>query len=231
MTQRQPRAGETFQILVVDDHPIVRHGLRQIIDQEQDLAVCGEAEDASTALEKLESSSPDMAVVDLSLGESDGLVLIKEIQKRYSWMPILVVSMHDETLYAERVLRAGALGYVNKQEATEKMIPAIRSVLAGGIFVSEEVTERMLARRVKGDPIAGGSPLQLLSDRELQVFGLIGQGLTTRGIAERLGLSVKTIETYRAHIKSKLRLKHTTELLQHAFLWAHGTKDDDEASQ
>ncbi|MBT7691959.1 MAG: response regulator transcription factor, partial [Gemmatimonadales bacterium] len=177
MTQRQPRAGETFQILVVDDHPIVRHGLRQIIDQEQDLAVCGEAEDASTALEKLESSSPDMAVVDLSLGESDGLVLIKEIQKRYSWMPILVVSMHDETLYAERVLRAGALGYVNKQEATEKMIPAIRSVLAGGIFVSEEVTERMLARRVKGDPIAGGSPLQLLSDRELQVFGLIGQGL------------------------------------------------------
>ncbi len=219
MTQRQPKAGATFRILVVDDHPIVRHGLRQIVEQEPDLEVCGEAEDVTSALELIATVKPDMAIVDLSLGARDGLELLKEIREHHSWLAVLVVSMHDEILYAERVLRAGALGYINKGEATEKVIPGIRQVLDGGIFVSEAVASRMTGGN--GPPV-GGSPLELLSDRELQVFRLIGQGLSTRTIAQNLDLSIKTIETYRAHIKQKLKLEHNTHLLQHAFLWLHG---------
>jgi DNA-binding NarL/FixJ family response regulator len=200
----------------------VRHGLRQIIEQEGDLRVCCEAEDLEGAMECIAKGELDMAIVDLSLGARDGLELLKEIQARYSWLPVLVVSMHEESLYSERVLRAGALGYLNKQEATETVVPAIRRVLAGGIFVSEKVAERMAARNnSQGEVKVDKSPLERLSDRELQVFRLIGQGETTRSIAESLELSVKTIETYRAHIKQKLGLSHSTQLLQHAFLCQH----------
>jgi DNA-binding NarL/FixJ family response regulator len=215
MTQDQPTP---YRVMVVDDHPIVRHGLRQVIEQEEDLVVSAEAESIEGALAILAESPPDVAVVDLSLGTRDGLELVKEIGVRWSWMPVLVVSMHEETLYAERVLRGGALGYINKQEATEKIIPAIRRVLAGGIYVSDVIAARMVSKQVSGT-LKG--PLESLSDRELQVFRLIGQGLTTRQIAEQLELSVKTIETYRAHIKQKLEIQHTTELLQRAFLWVH----------
>jgi DNA-binding NarL/FixJ family response regulator len=206
------------RVLIVDDHPIVRHGLKQIIEHEPDLTVCGEAEDVAQGLELVETLKPDIALVDLSLGARDGLELLKAAHQRFAWLPVLVVSMHDETLYAERVLCAGALGYLNKQQATESVIPAIRRVLAGGIFVSDDLAARMEKRPRRE---VGGSPLERLSDRELQVFGLIGVGLPTRRIAEELELSIKTIETYRAHIKQKLGLQHSTELQQHAFLWRH----------
>ncbi|RMG10805.1 MAG: DNA-binding response regulator [Planctomycetota bacterium] len=210
------------QILLVDDHPVVRHGLKQLLEQEEDLEVCCEAEGLEGALECIGRHQPHMAIVDLSLGTRDGLELLKEIQAKHSWLPVLVVSMHEESLYSERVLRAGALGYLNKQEATETIVPAVRRVLAGGIYLSEKVAERRAARRAAAPGLAPeASPLECLSDRELQVFRLIGQGETTRSIAEGLELSIKTIETYRAHIKSKLGLKHSTELLQHAFLYWH----------
>jgi DNA-binding NarL/FixJ family response regulator len=211
---------KTRQVIVVDDHPIVRHGLKQVIEQEPDLVVSAEAESVPEALEVMAENPPDVAVVDLSLGADDGLELVKEIQARWSWLPVLVVSMHEEALYAERVLRAGALGYLNKQEATEKILPAIRAVLSGAIFVNDAIAARSASRR-DGRHGATASPLDTLSDRELQVFRLIGQGLTTRQIAEQLTLSVKTIETYRAHLKQKLAIDHTTDLLRRAFLWVH----------
>lgn len=223
MTAAQADEIDIFRILVVDDHPIVRHGIRQIIDQEPDLMVCGEAADVAGALELIKTRSPDVAIVDLSLGNEDGLELVKAVKGSNAYVAVLVVSMHDEMLYAERVLHAGALGYINKGEATESVIPAIHRVLDGAIFVSEKVSARMSKR--EAGPVRAGSPLEALSDRELQVFRLIGQGLTTRQIAEQLELSGKTIETHRAHIKKKLKVEHNTQLLQHAFLWNHGGDD------
>ena len=191
-----------------------------LINQESDLVVQGEAEDARKALEMIEKLKPDLVIVDISLPGVDGLELLKNIRLRHAELPALVVSMHDEALFAERALRAGARGYIMKQEAVEKVLVAIRRVLAGEIFVSSSIATKMLEKFVDGDARAATSPLALLSDRELTVLHLIGQGFGTRQIAERLHLSVKTVESYRSHIKEKLRLSNATDLLKYAIQWA-----------
>ncbi len=212
--------GETgaakVRIVLVDDHPVVRQGLARLINDEPDLCVCAEADSASAALEAIAKHKPDLAIVDISMGGSDGIDLVKDLRVRIPGMPALVLSMHDESLYAERVLRAGAKGYVMKQEAPEKVMTAIRRVLAGEVYVSEKISGRLLKAMsgTKGPP--SESPLDRLSDRELQVFRLIGSGLSVREIAEKLKLSVKTIETHREHIKEKLNLKSSSELLRYS---------------
>lgn len=212
------------KILIVDDHPILRKGLALLINQEPDLLVCAEAENAQMALESLERVVPDMAIVDISLPGIDGIELIKELHLRHRDMPVLIVSMHDETLYAERSLRAGARGYVMKQEALEKVLVAIRKVLQGEIFVSERITTKMIEKFVSVEGVSQtASPIDLLSNRELTVFRLIGQGNKTRQIAERLHLSVKTVESYRAHIKEKLKLGDGTDLLKYAIQWVQSS--------
>ena len=210
------------KILIVDDHPILRKGLSMLINQEPDLVVDGEAEDARKALEAIETIRPDMVIVDISLPGIDGVELLKSIKLRYGDLPTLVVSMHDESLFAERALRAGARGYVMKQEALDNVLVAIRRVLAGEIFVSNKIATKMLERMVDSDSKTVTSPIDLLSDRELTVFRLIGQGQTTRQIAEKLHLSVKTVESYRSHIKEKLKLGGGTDLLKYAIQWVQG---------
>jgi DNA-binding NarL/FixJ family response regulator len=207
------------KILIVDDHPILRKGLSMVINQEPDLMVIGEAEDAQTGLEMIESLMPDLVIVDLSLPGVDGIELIKSIKLRYRDLPALVVSMHDESLFAERALRAGARGYIMKQEAVENMLIAIRRVLNGEIFVSDKVATKMLETLISGDAKTVRSPLDLLSNRELTVFRLIGQGFKTSQIADRLHLSVKTIESYRSHIKEKLKIDTGTDLMKYAIQW------------
>ena len=209
------------RILIVDDHPIVRQGLAKLINQEQDLEVCGHAADAPEALSIVEESSPDMVIVDISLKETSGMDLIKDIKVRHPKLPVLTLSMHDESLYAERALRAGARGYVMKAEATEKVVTAIRKILEGQIYVSDVMAAKMVRKLVGGGSDAGASAIESLSDRELEVFRLIGQGYSTRQIAERLRLSIKTIETYREHLKEKLHLADSSELLQYAIQWTH----------
>lgn len=204
------------RILLVDDHPIVRHGLTEMINHEKDLMVCGTAEDLRKALEQITALKPDLVVVDISLKGSNGIELLKNIKVRYPKMLVLMLSMHDEALYAVRALRAGAPGYIMKQEATKKVLTAIRQVLAGEIYLSEKMEKKMMQQLAGGRAGRTGSPIEDLSDRELEVFGLIGQGHGTRQIAEELHLSIKTIESHRAHIKEKLNLKNATELLQHA---------------
>ncbi len=209
------------KIIIVDDHPIIRQGLAELINNEPDLIVCGQAEDAHEALVKIKESEPDMVIVDISLKETSGMELIKDIKVQYPNLPVLVLSMHDEALYAERMLRAGAKGYVMKAEATEKVIVAIRKILSGQIYVSDKMAAKMVRKLVGGGPDTGVSAIERLSDRELEVFRLIGQGYGTRQIAERLHLSIKTIETYREHIKEKLNLADASELLQYAIQWTH----------
>ncbi len=207
------------KILLVDDHPIVRQGLAELIEQEEDLVICGEAQSGFEALQAIAAAKPDLAIVDISLQGTNGLELIKQIKAGHSDVPVLVLSMHDETLYAERALRAGARGYVMKEEATARLITAIRRVLSGEIYLSERMSARLLSRFVDGAPQIGGSPMERLSDRELEVFELIGRGLGTRRIAEELHLSVKTIESHREHIKEKLKLDSSQELMRHAMQW------------
>jgi DNA-binding NarL/FixJ family response regulator len=209
----------TMRILIVDDHPIVRQGLALLIANEPDLEVCGEAADAAEAIQLLTTARPDLIVVDISLHSGNGIELIKQIKARDEHARMLVSSMHDEALFAERALRAGAMGYVNKAEATEKVLEAIRQVLRGKIYLSPRMTERMLCRAVGSEENLESSPIDTLSDRELEVFELIGQGLTTRQIANKLHLSPKTVETYRENIKSKLNLTNATELTRHAVQW------------
>jgi DNA-binding NarL/FixJ family response regulator len=210
---------EKFRILIVDDHPIVRQGLVQMIGHEPDMIVCGEAESAHEALKVIAASTPDVAVVDLSLKGISGLELLKDIKVRYPKLPVLVLSMFDESIYAERALRAGARGYMMKEEASEKVLTAVRSILAGQIYLSDTMASRLLNMAVLGRGDGGASPSERLSDRELEVFRLIGQGYGNTDIARQLHLSPKTVETYRAHIKDKLNLTSSTELLQHAIKW------------
>ena len=207
------------QVFLVDDHPLVRQALSQLINQEGDLAVCGEAEGAPEALRSIAALKPDVAVVDLTLKEGSGLDLVKDLKLRHPDLPVLVLSMHDESTYAERLLRSGARGYVMKDQASDKVVTALRRVLDGEVYLSEKMSARILHKLV-GGAAASASPVDLLSDRELQVFDLIGQGIGTRRIAEKLHLSVKTVETYREHIKIKLKLDNATDLLQHAIQWA-----------
>jgi DNA-binding NarL/FixJ family response regulator len=205
------------KILIVDDHPLVRTGLAQLISDCPDLEVCGEAADMAEALKQIDASSPDLAIIDLSLAGGSGLDLIEHIKSRDRNILMLVASMHDETLYAERVLAAGARGYINKQEAQESIIQAIRQVLNGKVYLSQHMTERLLSGMV--DAIGEKRDIDSLSNRELQVFELIGQGVTTSQMAEQLNLSVKTIETHQAHIKKKLGLGSAHELNQRAIRW------------
>jgi DNA-binding NarL/FixJ family response regulator len=207
------------QILIVDDHPIVRHGLAQLINDEPGLNVCGSAANQAEALDILESSGPDLVIVDLSLGDESGLDLVKKIHGENPDLPVLVLSMHDEAYYADRVLRAGAMGYIMKQEAADQMISAIRQVLAGKVYLSESMAASMLTRFVGRKVVRGGTPVDHLTDRELQVLGLIGKGLGTRQIAEKLHLSVKTVENHREHIKAKLKLRSSSELVRYAVRW------------
>jgi DNA-binding NarL/FixJ family response regulator len=210
---------EKKRLMIVDDHPIVRQGITRLINYEEELFVCGEAGNAKEALELVEKEKPDLVIVDISLKGRSGLELIKDLRMRYQELPVLVVSMHDESLYAERVLRAGAKGYIMKQEPPEKVLDAIRQVLSGKIFVSEKMREKMLQRYVLGSSQKNISAVDRLSDRELEVFRLIGKGMGTRLIAKELDLSIKTVETYREHIKEKLNLENSSKLLQYAIDW------------
>ncbi len=211
--------GVKKRILVVDDHPIVRQGLTLMVNREADLVVCGEAEDATGAVLVVASARPDILIVDISLNGPDGLDLLKNIRATHPTLPVLVLSMHDELIYAERALRAGANGYIMKQEATEKVLVAIRRILNGEIYVSDRVANKLLQHYITGTGTLRNSTISDLSDRELEVFRLIGEGHGTRQIAEELHLSIKTVESYQAHIKEKLSLRSARELMQHAIQW------------
>lgn len=207
------------RILIVDDHPIVRQGLRMTIEAEPDMTVCGEAAGMSQAVQIYHETHPDMVIADISLENGSGIELVKELTAHDPELKILVCSMHAESLFAERSLCAGAKGYINKEQATDKLIVAIRRVASGRIYLSDQMTERMLYRQVGANEDPPRSAMETLSDRELEVFELIGHGVTTRQIAEKLHLSPKTVETYRENIKHKLNLSNATELTQHAVQW------------
>ncbi|WP_437192519.1 response regulator [Planctomicrobium sp. SH527] len=210
---------QTSKILLVDDHPLIRKGMYTLISQEADLRVIGEAAEMGDAVRLANELQPDLMVVDISLRSGNGLELVKQIHSSQPHIRMLVCSMHDESLFAERCLRAGAGGYLNKEAASDLVVDAIRSVLAGKTFVSPQLAEKFLNRIVNGGS-GEVAPIETLTDRELEVFGLIGQGLTTRQIAERLHLSYKTIESYRENLKAKLSLKNAAELNRHAVQWA-----------
>jgi DNA-binding NarL/FixJ family response regulator len=209
-------ASRKKRVFLVDDHPIVRQGLVQLINGEPDLTVVGEGEDAYAALKDILAAAPDVALIDISLKNADGLELLKELKSRGAAFPVLVLSMHDESLYAERALRAGAKGYVMKQEAPDILLQAIRRVLAGEICVSSRMGATLLQRMVGSKDVITVSPMEKLTDRELEVFRLIAAGQTVRQIAEKLCLSGKTVEAHREHIKEKLGLKTSAELLRFA---------------
>ncbi|NUQ64235.1 MAG: response regulator transcription factor [Pirellulales bacterium] len=207
-----------YRVLIVDDHPIVRHGLAELIAHEPDLEVCGEAGDTPEALRQVDTTQPHVVIVDISLKSGHGIDLIEQIKAKDERIKMLVSSIHDESLFAERALRAGAMGYINKQEATEKVIDAVRQVLRGEIYLSPRMSNRLLHTVVGGDRL-NSNPIEGLSNRELEVFEMIGQGLTTKQIAGKLHLSPKTIETHREKIKMKLNLANSTELSHRAVQW------------
>jgi DNA-binding NarL/FixJ family response regulator len=207
------------RIFIVDDHALIRRGLATLIGAESDMEVCGQAEDAATALQEIIKIQPDLAIVDISLKGNSGLELIKNIKAFNPKVQILVLSMHHESVYALRVLKAGARAYVMKQDVINKVLEAIRRIRNGHLYVSAEVASQMLNRLVAGDTPADASPVASLSDRELEIVNLIGNGLLTREIAVRLHVSVKTVETHRAHIKEKLSLRNATQLVQFCVRW------------
>lgn len=214
------KASPTSRIFLVDDHPIVREGLAALIAQYPDLVLCGEAEDIPSALDRLAAVQPDLAIIDISLKDGDGIELIKRLKARSATPNILVWSMHAETHYAERAFRAGALGYVHKGSASRHIIEAIRSVLASKVYVNPEMSEVLVTRIVLGATTGSNSTeIDLLSDRELLTFRLLGEGLTTRQIAERMQVSPKTVETYRGRVKEKLNVSNASELIHRAVRW------------
>lgn len=208
-----------YSVLIVEDHSIVRMGLSTLISQLDEIKDCSEAESGEAAREFLKSGRPDIVIVDISLRDMNGIDLIKFIKRINSDIPILVLSVFDETFYAERAFAAGAMGYIMKQEASEVIIKAIRTVLSNEIYASDRIKDRLLKKAIGKGAGIDDTMLSSLTDRELQVFELIGQGNETREIAEKLRLSVKTVDTYREHIKEKLNLKNATELIQHASQW------------
>jgi len=212
------------RVFVVDDHPVVRQGLKLMLDQETDMVLCGEAESAREARRNVREATPDIIVADVSLKDASGIELVKELRELHPDVPVLVLSMHDESLYAERALRAGARGYVMKDEAPDRLITAIREIVAGGLYLSGRMTARLLTKFVDGPSQSGRMPMESLTDRELEIFEFIGRGLGTRHIAETLHLSVKTIETHRRNIKRKLKLSDATSLMQHAIHWVQQQK-------
>jgi DNA-binding NarL/FixJ family response regulator len=225
MAKPVTKAENKAKIFLVDDHPLVRDWLSQLIQREDDLMVCGEAEDTHEAIAKITEAKPDIVIADISLKTTHGLELVKDLQAQFPKLPVLCLSMHDESLYAERVLRAGAMGYITKQESTRKVLAAIRQVLSGQIYVSEKMAARMVHKLVAGRQQEHSSPVERLTDRELEVFQLIGKGQGTRKIAEELHLGIKTVESYRARIKDKLKLEDGTQLLQQAIQWVHSLND------
>ena len=217
--QDKERGPARKRILVVDDHPILREGLLQSINRESDLMVCGEAENAHQALVAISKLKPDLVLVDIGLPGKSGFELVKDIRTVHPDVPVLVLSMHDESLYAERVLRAGARGYIMKHERPGKLIEAIRTVLSGKAYVSEKMASRILdvfsGRRPKGSSV----PLERLTDREFEILELIGRGKSSREVAKALHLSVKTVDTHRTHLKGKLKLKSALKLTHYAVCW------------
>ncbi|HEU5125496.1 MAG TPA: response regulator transcription factor [Verrucomicrobiae bacterium] len=216
--KREDKNNKT-RILIVDDHAIVRFGIAQVINRQPDMIVCGEEENASRALDAISALKPDLVIADISLKDSSGLELMRNIKAQYPKLPVLVVSAHDESIYAEIAFRAGALGYLMKEEALEKILAAIRRVLSGAVYVSDALAARLLQQQIRGQTDIQESPVKSLSDREMEVFRLIGQWKKTREIAEELHLSIKTIEYYREQIKRKLGLKDASELTQYATSW------------
>lgn len=207
------------KILIVEDHPIFRWGLSELINQEPDMAVCGEATNVTGAWKAIDRLNPDLIIADITLENSDGIDLTKEVNRRSKTIPVLILSMHDQFLYAERALHAGARGYIMKQEAMESVVTAIRQVLAGKIYLNDQVKDRILFNLADRPAGKGRSSIERLTDRELEVFRMIGKGFSTREIASKLHLSMKTIGTYRERIKEKLNLKHANELVRHAVHW------------
>ena len=210
---------QKIKILLVDDHPLVREGLANLISQQADLQICGEADNEPQALEIIRTVQPHIAIVDISLESGSGIELIKSIKVMFPAVTVLVLSMHDESLYAERALRAGARGYVMKREAAKKVIQAIRCVLAGQLYVSDKIAALMAEKFVEGRPATTASPIEQLSNRELEVFQLLGLGHSTRQIADHLHVGFKTVQAYCARIKEKLKLANATELLREAIRW------------
>ena len=216
--KRPPVEVKQVRVFILDDHPVVRQGLIQLLNQQEQLVVCGEASNFDQAMSDIENSKPDIVLVDISLNGPSGIEYIKTAKTQFPDLLFLVHSMHDETLYAERAIRAGARGYIMKGEPTDRIITAIRRVLEGKIYLSDAMTEKMLEKRYNGVS-DGVSIMDVLSDRELEIFQLIGEGETTAEIAKRLYRSAKTIETYRARIKTKLNLKDNMQLIRHAMQW------------
>ena len=219
MCPEEKIVSRTIKVLLVDDHPLVRDGLVNLISQQTDLQICGEAGNEPQALDLIRTVRPDVAIVDISLETGSGIELIKSIKAMFPAVTILVLSMHDESLYAERALRAGARGYVMKCEAAKKVIEAIRCVLAGQLYVSNKIAALMAEKFVEGRPAANASPIEQLSNRELEVFQLLGLGHNTRQIADHLHVGFKTVQAYCARIKEKLKLANATELLREAIRW------------
>jgi DNA-binding NarL/FixJ family response regulator len=208
------------KILLVDDHPLVREWLANLINEQRDLHVCGEASNAPQAFEMIGVEKPDIVIVDISLEDGSGIELIKSVKTNHPGVAMIVLSMHDESLYAERALRAGARGYIMKREATKKILHAIRSVLEGKLYTSDKISDAMAEKFVEGRRVAPGSPAEQLSDRELEIFQLLGHGRNTRQIADHLHIGFKTVQTYCARIKEKLELDNATQLLHEAIRWS-----------
>lgn len=208
-------------IIIVEDHPVLREGLKKIINHEEDLSVIGEAWDVPSAWAAIKAKKPDLVIIDISLGESNGLELIKELKMHYEALPILVLSMHDEALFAERAIQAGAMGYITKSEQTDVLLAAIRKVLSGKYYVGDSIVSRIFNRLFNYPKNLKKSPIERLSNRELEVLQLMGMAKGSRQIAEALYLSIKTVQTYQQRIKDKLGLKNTTELIQYATQWVN----------
>jgi DNA-binding NarL/FixJ family response regulator len=206
----------TARVVVVDDHPVVRVGMSQLINHEPDMTVCGEADGAERAMQLVEEHRPDVAIVDIRLNDGDGLELTRHIVEHYPDTKVLVVSGYDETAYAEEALHAGAVGYIEKLEAIDLLIQGIRHVLSGEVFLSAHISDRVLRHAAEGSDVSTIAPVERLSPRESQIFELMGQGHTTRQIAEKLGISTKTVETYRDNIKSKMGISNVNELIRRA---------------
>jgi DNA-binding NarL/FixJ family response regulator len=207
------------RVFIVDDHPLVREGLTNLINGQNDLIVCGEAKDSAQAIKGIAKARPDVALIDISLENESGLELVKQLGSQFPQVALIILSMHDETLYAERALRAGARGYVMKHETSKSVLASIRRVLGGGVYVSERIVNRMARRLTSSRKPVTSSPVERLSDRELEIFRLLGQGRTTSQIAEDLNLSLKTVQAYCARAKEKFGVTSLTELLRAAIQW------------
>ena len=216
------------RIFIVDDHAMFRDGLRRLIDLEPDLTVCGDAPDAAAGLRAMHESAPDLAIVDISLDTTSGIDLIKAIKRDYEDMPVLVVSMHSESLYGDRALRAGAMGYVMKSEPATTVIAAIRKVLGGNVHISEKMATLVVSKFVKGEPEQIPSPLEALSDRELEVFRMLGQGKGTREIAQEMNVALPTVSSFKNRIKEKLKFKNSTEMILFSLQWFRQETPDSE---